>query len=174
MLDFLFKTLNLDNRREGYIVKIVNTILKKGDCLEPMGKWDECEEMYKRALKLTDGTKSDNLTARVTCNMGVIRWRKGYIETAIDMLNDALTVFEKENDRENSVRTILNIGNINLFMGNYDRAITCYEKVIDYYENAEHSEHKLSLYMGNLGIACSYKGQYSKADKYIILSLIFA
>jgi len=152
--------------REGYIVKIVNTILKKGDCLEPMGKWDECEEMYNRALKLADDIDSDRLTALVKCNIGVIRWRKGNIETAIDTLNDALTVFEKENDRENTVRTILNIGNINLFMGNYDKAITCYEKVIDYYETAEQSEHKLSLYMGNLGIACSYKGQYSKAEEY--------
>jgi len=148
-----------------YTHELTQNLIKRSNLLEPLGRWDECEELCAEALDLAERIEDRLLVANIRSNRGVINWRKGEIDEALSAISESVQEFEDLNDAEGITRATLNIGNIKLNQGNYDRAIECYRRVVDYFSEVNKNERNVALYTGNMGIAYMYKGLFKEAEE---------
>jgi len=100
-------------------------LLKRGEVLQLMGKWDETESDYRAAL---DSPKEDDpLKASAQLALGKLNIGRGEYATALEWLEQAKATYMKLDDDGGLTQTLLFIGTVYRHTGEYDQR----KKVLD-------------------------------------------
>ncbi len=128
-LEFYEKLLHMLGTQED-IAKQISTLLKKGKIQELIGKWEECEETYKRALDLAKQNRDVLLLGRAHNARGrVVMLRGDYIE-ANKYLQKSIQLFESIDDKYGIAEVHGNLGNLYFRQGKYDEAKKYFQSAI--------------------------------------------
>ncbi|MCC7431237.1 sigma 54-interacting transcriptional regulator [bacterium] len=100
----------------------------KSDILQTTGKIDDALVCLDECLKIANENDFPFFLADYEKSAGVIFWRKGEFEKALEFYESSLKRYEKRSDELNSVAVISNIGLVHAARGDYKQAMECYEK----------------------------------------------
>lgn len=145
----------LINEKARAFVNIGNYHLQKGSYTLAM-------ENYFLGLKLLNESEISSNLGTLYNNLGSTYYRKGDNEHALEYYKKSLAVFEKLNDKLNSAKISLNIGNINLANKNFEIAEFFTLHAIDGYREAGYDMGILSAYV-NLNVIYNEWGKLNQA-----------
>jgi predicted ATPase/class 3 adenylate cyclase len=139
----------------------IQTHLKRGKILEMIGQWDECEEAYKKALKLTKKTRDALLLGHANNNLGRLLMLKGNYSAARGHMQKAVQLFESIEDRGGIAKVYGNLGNLYFRQGKYDDAKSYFKESISM-EQAGNDSSVNAQIAANLGLTYMNQGDYDE------------
>jgi predicted ATPase/class 3 adenylate cyclase len=159
-LDYYEKLLkHLTNNDD--LERQVRTYLQKGKVLELIGKWDECEQTYTKALRQAKKTRDVLLLGQCNNSLGRLLVLKGNYENAAKYLQTAVNLFELLDDKSGTARVYGNLGNLHMRQGKYKEAKSYFTQSIELSRSI--NEIPNSQIVGNLGITYMNQGKYDDA-----------
>ncbi len=139
----------------------VKTHLQKGKVLELIGKWDECEAAYDKALKIAKKTRDALMLGQCNNSMGRLLVLKGDYAGAATYLQAASKLFESIDDKGGIAKVFGNIGNLHFRQGHYKKAKSFFTKSIEISQEA--GEMPNSQIVATLGLTYMNRGNYDEA-----------
>jgi len=139
----------------------VHTYLQKGKVLELIGKWEECEQTYVRALKLAKKTRDVILLGKCNNSMGRLLVLKGDYINAAKYLKTAVQLFELMEEKSGIARVYGNLGNLYMRQGKYEEAKSYFIQSIELSRSG--NEIPSAQIVANLGITYMNQGNYAEA-----------
>ncbi|MFN7116317.1 MAG: tetratricopeptide repeat protein, partial [Saprospiraceae bacterium] len=139
----------------------IRTYLQKGKVLELIGKWDECEHTYSKALRLAKKTRDVLLLGQCNNNMGRLMVLKGDYATAAKYLQTAVQLFELLEDQSGIARVYGNLGNLHFRQGDYKSAKSYFTQSIEISRSI--SEIPNAQIVAHLGLTHMNQGNYDEA-----------
>jgi tetratricopeptide (TPR) repeat protein len=136
----------------------------------------ETREYYQAALAIYEAEKSSPYvyTASICLNLGLFLREEGHLEQALKKLNQALQYFEQtlgENHYYTAL-ALVNRGVILNELGLYDQAIQDFQRCLSIrYPLLPKYHADLNITHLSLGLAYANKGDYSRAEDYLVLAL---
>ncbi len=126
---------------------------------EAVGNFDEAERVSRQLLStLSHRTAYDvselelvKLQADATRILGVLHFRRGDYPQALEFLNEALQLSEKENDKGGLSKTLGNIGVVYRKMSNYPQALEFFTKALSLDEELGNKSGMI-IHLGNIGL----------------------
>ncbi len=140
----------------------VPVILKLGQVLEIVGKWNEADEQYRQALALAE--QRADAQGRAQCQMAIaelLRKRGSYAEAG-QWLGKAQQVCEAGGDEAGVGQVLHTAGTLAAQQGNYDQARALYEQSLAIRQKLGDRARTASL-LSNLGIVARFQGDYRRA-----------
>jgi tetratricopeptide (TPR) repeat protein len=145
----------------------VKLFVQNGLVLQSLGKNDEAEKEFNKALGLLNSSvKSDQEEANLYNYLGVLNWNKGNNELALEHLNRSLSIRQRlySNDNEEIAACYNDLGLVYASMGKTEEAYKNYKEAQKIYEKVYGTNHpKTGLACNNLGIIAQKKGDYQEA-----------
>lgn len=141
----------------------IDTLLKKAEILDLIGKWKECQQVCEEALRLSEQIDDKRRMGQVNRYLGVIFRREGQHDKAMTYLKQAIDWFETVKDKKGIGLGFSSMGMVYWQGSNDDAAMTCYEKAL---KIAEELEDKLEIAKNadNIGIIYyEMKGNFKEA-----------
>lgn len=120
-LDLYEKLLHLLGSEQD-IASQIKTLLKKGKIQELIGKWEECENTYKRALDLAKQHRDVILLGRAHNSMGRVVMLRGDYTEAMRYYQKSVLLFESVEDKYGFTEVYGNLGNLYFRQGKYEEA----------------------------------------------------
>ncbi|GJM31477.1 MAG: guanylate cyclase [Saprospiraceae bacterium] len=139
----------------------INTYLKKGKVQELIGKWEECEETFDRALQLAKKSRDVLMLGKTNNSMGHLLMLKGEYSRAMSFLQAAAGLFESVEDEMGIARVSGDIGNLYFRQGKYDEAKSYFEKSIDLGYTRSGAVDSAQI-VANLGLTHMNQGNYDE------------
>lgn len=138
-----------------------------GTLLMRAGNLKKAEEVYTLLCK---EVLNDRGAADCYHNLGVIKYKQGDYEAAIEYCEKALEIQQKSllsNDPSQAV-TYTIIGEVYTNMGEYSKALAIFEKAREILEKTLPSDHPLlNTSYHNIGVTYERMGEYSKALSFL-------
>ncbi len=159
-LDYYERLLKKLGRQNDTIDEIT-TYLKKGKVLELIGKWEECETTFDKALQLAKKSRDVLMLGRTNNSLGHVLMLKGEYPKAMTYLQVAAGLFESVEDDMGIARVSGDIGNLYFRQGNYDQAKEYFEKSIDLGYTRSGAVDSAQI-VANLGLTHMNKGNYDE------------
>lgn len=181
-IDRLIK--NTDKEKSEQNARFLSRVyLLKGKIFLDKNQWTESIKIYQKALDFAN-MENDALSKFEALN-GIARslWRLGKFKAATELLTEStLLLSELQNELQNSnlLGTVnINLGNVYLSMGDYNRAIRQYNIGITHLESqesqeAQDSHFELARAYNNLGEAYKLSDNISEGIKFYEKALEFA
>lgn len=144
------------------INKRIQVLLRLGNVLELVGRWDEAGQTYRRAMQLAEqqGNRLDKAWAQ-TATAELLRKQGQYAE-ASEWLEKAKNTFEEIGNKDGVGQVLKNAGTIASQQGNHELATNLYEQaLLIHRELGNNSE--LGKILNNLGIVARILGSQSAA-----------
>lgn len=163
-LNFYNKLLNI-LEEQGDKIEQVKTLLAKGNVLELVGRWEECESIYETALDLSRKTDDRKLIGKTNNNLGYLLMLKGNYEEANMYLEAAAAFFEAVNNTKGLAKVYGNLGNLYFRQGNYEDAKSHFISSIEMGQSFEHSSTNAQI-VANLGLTYMNLGNYDDGIKW--------
>ena len=101
---------------------------------------------------------------------GVFEWKVGNLTLASRLLQEALAIQTRENDRISMASTSNNLGLIAYSLKNFEEAANHYRQALEWLGELDNARMRASLY-SNLGEALIHLDRLGEAEKYLYLSL---
>lgn len=139
----------------------IRTYLQKGKVLELIGKWEECEHAYSKALRLAKKTRDVLLLGQCNNHLGRLLVLKGNYTNAAKYLQSAVQLFELVEDKSGIGRVYGNLGNLYMRQGKYEEAKSYFIQSIELSRSV--NEIPNAQIVGNLGITYMNQGNYEEA-----------
>jgi adenylate cyclase len=140
----------------------IATMLRLGQVLEVVGKWDDANEQYQQALtlaeQLTDGQ------ARAQCQLAIaelLRKRGSYADAA-QWLEQARQAFEALGDEAGVGQALHYAGTLAAQQGDSARARSLYEQSLGIRRRLN-DQPRIAALLSNLGIVARYQSDYAQA-----------
>lgn len=163
-LNFYNKLLNI-LKESGEKDEQVKTLLAKGNVLELVGRWDECESIYEAALDLSRKTDDRLLIGKANNNLGYLLMLKGNYEEANMYLEAAAAFFEAVENEKGMSKVYGNLGNLYFRQGNYEDAKSHFIRSIEMGQTHKHSGTNAQI-VANLGLTYMNLGNYDDGIKW--------
>ncbi|MCD4817581.1 MAG: tetratricopeptide repeat protein [Candidatus Cloacimonetes bacterium] len=142
--------------------KLIKNILKKGDVLQFLGKWDEALESFTISQELAIEFDNKKLISESLGRIAYIHKLYGNYEKAVEFINQDLIICEELDDKWGLGKCYSNMGNTFVNQGKYDEAMEYYKKDLDICKEINNKS-GYSKTIGNMGIIYDEKGNYKKA-----------
>lgn len=139
----------------------IRTYLQKGKVLELIGKWDECEHAYSKALRLAKKTRDVLLLGQCNNSMGRLLVLKGDYGSAAKYLQTAVQLFELMEDKSGIARVYGNLGNLHFRQGDYKSAKSYFTQSIELSRAV--AEIPNAQIVAHLGLTYMNQGNYDEA-----------
>jgi len=110
---------------------------RKGELYTLIGKFDEAEEAFNEALRLSVELEDLSSQRNAHRGKGFLNWRRGRSEEAITENELALAIDRQRNDEEDLATDLMNLTVVLRGMGRTDRALQCAEEGLQKYESVE-------------------------------------
>ncbi len=146
------------------LVNYAKSLLKKGDVLEMVGRWDDCEAVFKEALEVSFQTNDKLLVGRAHNNLGYLFTLKGNYEEAKKLLEIAASYFEDLKDTLGIFKVYGNLGNLYFRQGKYDEAKDYFSRSIEQSRNYDQTAMNAQI-VANLGLTHMNQGNYDAGIK---------
>jgi serine/threonine protein kinase/tetratricopeptide (TPR) repeat protein len=159
--------LVLTKKDSTYVKKmeiLFDTLIKKCDILQLIGKWKEAEEIFRKTLKLAEEIEDKNRIASSLNLFGWLHRLKGNYKEAMECYEKGLKIAEELGNKREISRAVGNMGIIYFDKSDFDKAMKCYEKVLKIVEELG-DKRWISSAIGNMGNIYQNKGNYDKAMK---------
>ncbi|OQY30191.1 MAG: hypothetical protein B6244_01105 [Candidatus Cloacimonetes bacterium 4572_55] len=152
--------LNITDPEDQLGLKI-DTMSKKGEILQLIGKWDECRNAREEALGFAEKIMDKNRIASLNRALGVLFLMKGAYEQAMVYLKKSLKISRELGDKQGISTTVGNMGIVYNRKGNSDAAMECYENHLKISQELGDKE-GISKAVCNMGVFYRVKGDYEK------------
>jgi len=140
----------------------INLLTEKGKLFQKMGRWEEADQILKRACDLAVKSGNQRRMGKTYLNYGMIKLHKGDYDNAQKYLKLAQESSQKANDDYNLVTIIGNIGVLHAYQGKMEEAIQYFNQQLELAEKT-HKKEGISFAVGNLGIIYDQLGQFEQA-----------
>lgn len=102
--------------------------LNRATSLAAVGRLREAELIYEEVAGEADRNGERGTRAFVDCNLGYLRFQQGDYDQAVGLLDGARTVFEEQGDDHWRTLTLIDLTELLLEVGSYQRAATMAEE----------------------------------------------
>jgi len=102
---------------------------------------------------------------------GIVNFRMGDFDIAIDNLSVSLKIREQSSNKATIAETKNELGNVNLFQSNYSKALEYYFEALQIREELKDMEKKAHT-LNNIGLVYMYQENLDEALKYLQQSLL--
>jgi len=144
-----------------FVAHRIDTLLEKGNVLELIGKWQECDNVYGEALRFAEEIGDKRRMGEAHRALGTIRL-KDDLEQATAHYGKSLALFQTVGDQAGMSKAAGNMGIVYRRKGDLDAAMTCYEKDLKICEELGDKQ-GISKVVTNMGIVHEDKGDYDAA-----------
>jgi tetratricopeptide (TPR) repeat protein len=147
----------------------INALAKKANDYALVGQLDEAirftrlVQSYSKKIGYTRGIGMSYTTE------GRVLYRRAKYDSALFILNKALTIAKELNDSSLQSVALLNLGNAYSYMGNHTSAIEYYFKGLTIEEKLKSQEY-LQWYFNNIGVVFATQKNYPKGLEYFLKS----
>ncbi|MFQ5613726.1 MAG: tetratricopeptide repeat protein [Anaerolineae bacterium] len=140
----------------------VAVMLKLGEVLVVVGRWDEAGTLYEESLALAE--QLDDRPAQASCQtaMGELLWKKGLYAEALAWLERAQTGFEALDDPAGVALVLHRKGTLAAQQGDYEAARARWNESLAIRQRLDDQPGVASL-LSNLGIIAQYQGDNETA-----------
>ena len=125
---------------------------------------------YQKALNIAQSQKKQKTTANIYIKIGIVCWKKGDYQQAIDYYQKALKIYSDIEDKVGISRCLGNLGLIHDNQGNYDKALEYYQKALKISEELG-KKNSVGILSLNIGLLYSNQENYNKAMEFYNRSL---
>lgn len=140
--------------------QLIRSLLEISSAFTFLAKYDSAEFYGNEALNLAAKTENNGLVANALANSGLVKMKRGSLEEALELYNQALENF-KESGKTSPV-IFTNIANVYRKLGNYQKALEFHYQALEYYERNNQS-YGMAICYNNIGIIHDYQKDYDKA-----------
>ena len=134
-----------------------------GQFLNRVGRLEQADAMYERALELADQEDGDTMRAVAYSNLGNVLYVRGDLDGAEAMHRKALEIDERLGRQEGMATAYGNLGNVLKTRGDLDGAEAMHRKSLEIEKRLGRQEGMASDY-GNLGIVLEARGDLDGAE----------
>ncbi len=127
-----------------------------------IGKFEDALKEVGELLKIHEETNNREGMANDYGNMGIVFWKQGDMQKALDYYEKALKIDEDIGNREGVANQLGNMGNVFRIQGDMQKALDHYEKALKIHEEIGNREGMANDY-GNMGIVFGIQGDLQKA-----------
>lgn len=160
-LDYYEKLLSkLGSQNDG--ASEIRTHLKKGKVLELIGKWEECQSAYEKALELAKKSRDVLLLGRSNDSLGHLLLLKGEYQVAHRYLHTAAGLFESIDDINGKAKVYGDLGNLYFRQGQYDQAKEYFEQSLNIASQSNKDLVLNAQVAANLGLTYMNQGDYDE------------
>ncbi|MCG8407718.1 MAG: serine/threonine-protein kinase [Phycisphaerales bacterium] len=137
-----------------------------GLILKAMGRYDEAEQWYRKALELQQALSGqDAAVAEVMNNLGVLLKKKGEWEEAESLYRRALTVRRKLPGRDRDVATTMtNLAAILKNKGGHTQAESLYREALEIFRGLDGERLRVASCLNNLALLLRETGDGDEAE----------
>jgi class 3 adenylate cyclase/tetratricopeptide (TPR) repeat protein len=146
------------------------TLLRLGEVLTVVGRWDEAYTQYMVALQLAQTNLDAGATAQAQLRLGDLLRKQGKFGEAERMIEQALATFTSLNDQVGIADGLNSAGTIALHTGHYALAQTRYSASAQL-QRALGNQEMLGKVLSNLGILAFHQGDVVQAQQHFAASL---
>jgi predicted ATPase/class 3 adenylate cyclase len=100
----------------------IKTLIRSGEILQLIGRWDESLEKFETALTLSDHSESEILRGRAHNAIGTLHMLKGAYNDARFHFEKAVIYFEQTVDNQGITQSYGKLGNLFFRQGDYEKA----------------------------------------------------
>ncbi|KAA3600854.1 MAG: tetratricopeptide repeat protein [Calditrichaeota bacterium] len=140
----------------------IDTLIQKGETLKLIGEWKEPENLFKRALELSQKIEDKRRIAKSNHSLGWLFDLQGDSNKAVEFYEKSLKISEELGNKRQISKTVRNMGIVYEVKGDYVKAMEFYEKDIKFCEK-NGDKRGVSKTVGNMGNVYLHKGDYDKA-----------
>ena len=148
----------------------IDTLRKKGDVLDLIGKWKDAENIFRDALNISKQIKDKKRIAKLSGDYGSQLRLKGDKE-AIRYLNIQLKYNKELGNKEGISIALGNIGNYYLFQSNYQKAQEYYQHQLQVDEELN-DNNGIATATLHIGLVYLDQGKYDSAQDCFQKSLL--
>ncbi len=165
-LEFFERLLNLLNNSKNNssetVVRIIETLHKKGGVLQLIGQWDAAKEAFEHAISLAEPINLLSLLAKGNQFLGFLLWNKGDYQVAKQLQEKALAIFVELDSEIDICNVINNMGIVYWGEGKFEMAIEFYQEALVIAQKLD-DKHLVGKVLGNKGVAYHNQKIYDKA-----------
>lgn len=144
--------------------ELVPVLLKLGDVLQLVGRWQEAGDLYRQALTLAEELNDRSAQAWCKVATGELLRKQGLYSEAIIWLVQARATFEELGDQTGLGQALHYSGTLAAQQGDYDLSNTLYGESLAIRRNLDDKTNIASL-LSNLGLNAHEQGDYEVALK---------
>ncbi|MHA1930175.1 MAG: tetratricopeptide repeat protein [Candidatus Thorarchaeota archaeon] len=166
----------LDNQAVGEHIQVTDALIVKGSALWRLGRFDEgieVLELGENILSKITPTESLEVARRqgsLSIRKGAIYQDKGELSLALECYEQSLTLFEKDDRKENIAEALNNIGTIYDDRGDSNKALEYYQRSLTLREEVGNKQ-DIAKCLNNVGIVHWMQGSFDPAIEYFEQSL---
>jgi adenylate cyclase len=139
-------------------------LLKTGQVLELIGRWEQADEAYGQALQLSEGSGDQAGQARCLTCLGELDRKGGRYAEALERLEHAGEIFSSLGDRDGTAQVLHFQGTVAAHQGEFPSARRLYEE--SQAIRLEQGNHAMvASLLSNLGIVARVQGHYDEARR---------
>ena len=139
-------------------------LLKLGQVLELVGRWNEAETAYSQALELSEHNGDLDGQARSLTSLGELDRKGGRYASALAHLERAGNIFTELGDQDGVAQVMHFQGTVATHQGEFHSAWELYEAALALRRQQGDNARAASL-LSNLGIVARVQGQYDEARR---------
>ncbi|CAF1612623.1 unnamed protein product [Adineta ricciae] len=141
-------------------------LIRLGNVLQRMGRYDDAERYYQRCLDETDESHNDHDKSTCYHALGSLERSKGHLQASLDWFHESLRI-DKKNLKPNDpiiASTYIDIGNVHNDMGDLERALESYQSALEILRN-KYGENNIQVATcyNNIGVVYKRQKNYSNA-----------
>ncbi len=147
----------------------INALAKKANDYALVGQLDEAIRFSRLVRSYSQKTGYAKGTAMSLTTEGRVFYRRAKYDSALFVLNNALTIAKELNDSSLQSLALLNIGNAYSYMGSHTSAIEYFFKGLRIEEKLKTKQY-LQWYFNNIGVVFATQKNYPKGLEYFLKS----
>jgi adenylate cyclase len=150
-------------------------LYKLGQVLDLVGRWDEAEELYRRAVAQAEASGDRSSEAASRHAIGWVLRKTGDYNGASTWLHEALEGFEALGDRASVVRMLIYLGELSRGQGDLAAAHPWYVRALQQADTIEEDDARRSvqaLALSSLGMLTGQQGDIAEARMYSERALV--
>ncbi len=148
-------------------------MLKLGQILELIGRWDAVATLYHEALAMAISLDNLPFQSQSQRLLGRLAWKRSDYPEALTWLSQASANFEQANDQEGVSTTFLDMGNVYTDIGDYPQAQVLLETAQQLCQELDDKSGLNKIY-NNLGRLAYFRGEFNHARSYWEMALALA
>ena len=160
-----YNKLLLEDKSAQPLAERINILLKKGDVLELIGQWEECETSYSEALQCAKKHKNLLLLGRTNNSIGHLLLLKGAYSRAKIHLEKSAKYFTQIMDGVGLFKVYGNLGNLFFRQGKYEEAKAYFTRSIQLNKTNKYPSFSARI-AANLGLTLMNQGNFKEAIQY--------
>lgn len=151
-------------------ITLANTYYDLGNLMRLKGNTDAAIDNIIKSKELFGALSNQSSIAACNVVLGIIYKNSGLYDDAVKYYEDAYTVYEEIDHRNNMASIILNIANVRTRQKAFDEAIAMYEKALEISKGEDEEENLKGYVYGNLSNLYSQQKNFQLAHDYALQS----